>query len=97
MVVPHSELLQAAIILAQRICQSSPDSVQSTKKALALSQSHSYEDTVQSHALSLESKRVYNGSNIKVCRTSCDKSARRPLSAEPIAGGIEGVCRSKHA
>jgi len=65
MVVPHSELLPAVINLAQQICQNSPDSVQSTKKALLLSQSHSYEEAVQSHALSLESKRVYNGSNIK--------------------------------
>jgi enoyl-CoA hydratase/carnithine racemase len=70
MVVPHSMLLSAAIDLAQQINQNSPDSVQSTKKALILSQSHSYEGTVQSHALSLESKRVYNGSNIKVSRAS---------------------------
>jgi len=65
MVVPHSELIPACLRLARRINQNSPDSVQSTKHALVLSQSHSYEDTVQSHALSLESKRVYNGSNIK--------------------------------
>jgi enoyl-CoA hydratase/carnithine racemase len=70
MVVPHSELVPAAVEVARRINLNSPDSVQSTKKALVLSQSYGHEEVVQSHALSLESKRVYNGANIKVCYTN---------------------------
>lgn len=94
MVVPHSELLPAAVEVAKRINLNSPDSVQSTKKALVLSQSYGYEEVVQSHAQSLESKRVYNGANIKVYCTNCDMD-RRLLSAESIVGGIEGICRGR--
>lgn len=66
MVVPPSELIPAAIRVAQQINQNSPDSVQSTKRALLLAQSHGYESTVQAHTWSPESKRVYHGANIKV-------------------------------
>jgi enoyl-CoA hydratase/carnithine racemase len=64
-VVPPSDLLPAAIRVAQQITQNSPDAVQSTKRALQLSQSHGFEDTVQIHVSSDESKRVYTGANIK--------------------------------
>ena len=95
MVVPQSELLSTTLRLAQQICQNSPDSVQSTKHALVLSQSRSYEDTVQSHALSLESKRVYNGVNIKVCRAFCDANNGHLLTTELIVGRIKGICRGE--
>lgn len=66
-VVPQSEVLQTAIKMAQQLTMNSPDAVYSTKKALVLAQSHSYEDTVQTHTWSHETKQVYNGENIKVC------------------------------
>lgn len=66
MVVPPSDLLPTAIRIAQQITQNSPDAVQSTKNALQLSQSHGFEDTVEMHVWSHESKRVYTGANIKV-------------------------------
>jgi enoyl-CoA hydratase/carnithine racemase len=67
-VVPKSEVLSTAIEWARQICQNSPDAVQSTKKALMLSQQLAdVEDVVVTHMRSKEMLRVFKGQNIKVC------------------------------
>ena len=65
-VVPRSKVLSTAISLAQQITNNSPDSVQSSKVALLLSQKHNHQETFTAHNLSPESRRVYKGANIKV-------------------------------
>ncbi|KAK7458768.1 hypothetical protein VKT23_009773 [Stygiomarasmius scandens] len=64
-VVPPSELLSAALRLAQQINSNSPDAVQSTKLALLLSQNRTYEEALQKHMWTAENSRVYKGENIK--------------------------------
>jgi len=64
-VVPKAEVLPKAIQVARQIVQNSPDSVQSTKRALVLSQTHSFEGTVLTHNWSPETTRLYKGENIK--------------------------------
>ena len=66
-VVPKAEVLKTAIDWAQEITQNSPDSVQSTKRALVLSnQLGDVEDVVVAHTRSKEMLRVTGGENIKV-------------------------------
>jgi len=67
-VVPPSELLSAALHLAQQINGNSPDAVQSTKLALLLSQNRTYEEALQKHMWTPENSRVYKGENIKVSK-----------------------------
>jgi hypothetical protein len=64
-VVPRSEVIPKALEIARQITHNSPDSVQSSKRGLLLSQFHNHEETVLKHAWSTESKRVYKGENIK--------------------------------
>ncbi|KAF9235379.1 ClpP/crotonase-like domain-containing protein [Melanogaster broomeanus] len=64
-VVEQSEVLSAAFDVARQITSNSPDSVQSSKEGLILAQKHHFEDTVRTHSLSLVSKRLYGGTNIK--------------------------------
>ena len=69
-VVSKAEVLKTAIDWAREICQNSPDSVQSTKRALVLSnQLGDVEDVVVAHTRSKEMLRVYAGENIKVSDT----------------------------
>ena len=66
-VVPKSDVLKTALEWAKEIIQNSPDSVQSTKRALVLSnQLGDVEDVVVAHTRSKEMLRVYGGENIKV-------------------------------
>ncbi|KAG9086800.1 hypothetical protein FRC07_012984, partial [Ceratobasidium sp. 392] len=65
-VVPPSQVLSTAVGLAKEIVANSPDAVWSTKKALLEGQQHaSLEEAVVRHNLSEESKRVYEGDNIR--------------------------------
>lgn len=66
-VVPKAEVIPTAIEWARQLCENSPDSVQSTKKALVLAnQLADVEDVVVAHTRSKEMRRVYAGQNIKV-------------------------------
>lgn len=66
-VVPKSDVLKTAVEWAQEIVGNSPDSVQSTKRALMLSsQLGDVEDVVVAHTRSKEMLRVYASDNIKV-------------------------------
>lgn len=94
MVVSPSNLLSIAIKVAQQITLNSPDAVQSTKRALLLSQSHSFEDTVQMHVWSHESERVYAGANIKVRYTHLEDQSSLSLWSLKILGGTECICGS---
>lgn len=65
-VVPKGQALATAIEWAKEICSNSPDSVQSTKRALLLTnQEADVEDVVASHLRSPEGERHYMGENIK--------------------------------
>ncbi|KZT08589.1 ClpP/crotonase [Laetiporus sulphureus 93-53] len=65
-VVPKSEVLATALAWAEEICSNSPDSVQSTKRALLLANLHaSVEDVVVAHVRSQESIRQQTGKNIQ--------------------------------
>jgi enoyl-CoA hydratase/carnithine racemase len=65
-VVPPSQVLSTAINLAKEIVSNSPEAVWSTKKALLEGQRFaSLEEAVIQHNLSEESKRVYQGDNIR--------------------------------
>ncbi|OBZ79177.1 putative enoyl-CoA hydratase, mitochondrial [Grifola frondosa] len=65
-VVPKSEVLPTALAWAAEINQNSPDSVQSTKRALLLANRlGSVEDTVIAHVDSEESKRAFASANIQ--------------------------------
>ncbi|KZT72974.1 ClpP/crotonase [Daedalea quercina L-15889] len=65
-VVPKSELLSTALAWAAEITSSSPDSVQSTKRALMLTNQYAHvEDVVAAHVQSKESRRQFEGDNIK--------------------------------
>lgn len=73
-VVPKSELLATALAWAAEITSNSPDSVQSTKRALLLTKQLAHvEDVVAAHIQSQESKRHFAGENIKV--HSCLRSS----------------------
>lgn len=66
-VVPKTDVLKTAVEWAQEIVGNSPDSVQSTKRALMLSnQLGDVEDVVVAHTRSKEMLRVYGSDNIKV-------------------------------
>ena len=66
-VVPKTEVVKTALEWAKEITLNSPDSVQSTKRALVLSnQLADVEDVVVAHFRSKEMLRVYQGDNIKV-------------------------------
>ncbi|KAI0690750.1 enoyl-CoA hydratase/carnithine racemase [Cytidiella melzeri] len=65
-VVPKAEVLPTAINWAKQLCQNSPDAVQSTKRALLLSQQLAdVEDVVVAHTRSKETLRTYAGQNLK--------------------------------
>ncbi|PIL31483.1 hypothetical protein GSI_06185 [Ganoderma sinense ZZ0214-1] len=65
-VVPKGKVVSAALAWATEINQNSPDSVQSTKRALLLSNWHgNIEDAVVAHIGSLESKRAFVCENIQ--------------------------------
>ncbi|KAJ7170895.1 enoyl-CoA hydratase/carnithine racemase [Mycena crocata] len=64
-VVPPADVLPTALAFASQIVANSPDSVQSTKRGLLLSQSLSNEGTVAAHVRSPESVANYRGDNIK--------------------------------
>ncbi|EJF67139.1 enoyl-CoA hydratase/carnithine racemase [Dichomitus squalens LYAD-421 SS1] len=65
-VVPKDKVLSAALAWAHEINQNSPDSVQSTKRALLLANRHgSVEDAVIAHVGSAESKRAFTSENIQ--------------------------------
>ncbi len=67
-VVPEKDVLSTALNWAGEIVQnSSPDSVQSTKRALLLANQYgSVEDVVVAHIQSKESKRQFVSENIQV-------------------------------
>ncbi|QRV94526.1 enoyl-CoA hydratase/isomerase family protein [Ceratobasidium sp. AG-Ba] len=82
-VVPPSQVLSTAIMLAKEIIANSPDAVWSTKKALLEGQQHaSLEDAVIRHNMSEESKRVYQGDNIREGLLAF-KEKRKPKWANP--------------
>ncbi|GJE86230.1 enoyl-CoA hydratase/carnithine racemase [Phanerochaete sordida] len=65
-VVPKAEVVKTAVEWAQEIVGNSPDSVQSTKRALMLaSQLGDVEDVVVAHTRSKEMLRVYGSENLK--------------------------------
>lgn len=66
-VVPKSDVLKTAVEWAQEIVGNSPDSIQSTKRALMLSnQLGNVEDVVVAHTRSKEMLRAYASENLKV-------------------------------
>ncbi|KAI0031239.1 enoyl-CoA hydratase/carnithine racemase [Vararia minispora EC-137] len=59
-------LIETAVHYAKEITQNSPDAVQATKRGLILAaQNGNIERAVIDHSWSAESKRAYNGANIK--------------------------------
>ena len=65
-VVPKDQVVSTALAWAAEICQASPDSVQSTKRALLLNYKLSdVEDVVAAHIRSKESRRQFTGENIQ--------------------------------
>ncbi|KAJ7266913.1 enoyl-CoA hydratase/carnithine racemase [Mycena haematopus] len=64
-VVPTTDVLPTALDLASQIIANSPDSVQSTKKALLLAQKYSNEETVSVHVRAPETVGFMFGDNIK--------------------------------
>ncbi|KAI0783399.1 ClpP/crotonase [Abortiporus biennis] len=65
-VVPKSEVLKTALDWARQINENSPDSIQSTKRALLLNNQHaSVEDVVAAHLRSEEAKRAHDSDNMK--------------------------------
>ncbi|KAH9929737.1 enoyl-CoA hydratase/carnithine racemase [Fomitopsis serialis] len=65
-VVPKPELLPTALAWAAEITSNSPDSVQSTKRALLLTNQHAHvEDVVEAHVRSKEGKQQLAGDNMK--------------------------------
>ena len=69
-VVPKSDVMKTALEWAKEVTQNSPDSIQSTKRALVLSnQLGDVEDAVIAHHRSKEMLRVYASDNIKVSLT----------------------------
>ncbi|KAG2141069.1 ClpP/crotonase-like domain-containing protein [Suillus clintonianus] len=64
-VVEKSAVVPTALDIARQMTINSPDSVQSSKEGLILSQKHHFEDAVRTHSMSLVSKRLYHGANIK--------------------------------
>lgn len=64
-VVDKSAVVPTALDIARQMIMNSPDSVQSSKEGLVLSQKHHFEEAVQTHSMSLVSKRLYHGANIK--------------------------------
>ncbi|KIJ66574.1 hypothetical protein HYDPIDRAFT_109633 [Hydnomerulius pinastri MD-312] len=81
-VVGKSEVLPTALDVARQITSNSPDSVQSSKEGLLLAQKHHFEDAVQTHSLSLVSKRLYHGANIKEGLAAFSEK-RKPKWANP--------------
>lgn len=68
-VVPKAQVLATALEWAKQINLSSPDSIQSTKRALLLNkQKADVEEVVVAHMRSEESKRAYAGENMKASR-----------------------------
>lgn len=81
-VVPKTEVLSTALAWAVEITTNSPDSVQSTKRALLLTNKHAdVEDIVKAHARSKESVRHFTSENIKVGRHSRCVHCRRLTSS----------------
>lgn len=66
LVVEKSAVVPTALDIARQIAMNSPDSVQSSKEGLVLSQKHHFEQAVHTHSMSLVSKRLYHGANIRV-------------------------------
>jgi len=65
-VVDPASVLPTALSYARAVMSSSPDSVQSTKEGLLFSQLAHIEESVQMHALSAASRRLWRSRNIKV-------------------------------
>lgn len=67
-VVPKAQVLATALEWANQINLNSPDSIQSTKRALLLNKQKSgVEEVVAHHMRSKESRRAFAGENMKVC------------------------------
>jgi len=82
-VVPKAEVLRTALAWAAEIVSNSPDSVQSTKRALLLTNRHAnVEDVVLEHTRSKESKRHYSGENIKEGLKAFSEK-RKPIWTNP--------------
>jgi hypothetical protein len=99
LVVPSNEVLPAAIKMAQQIIENSPDSVQSTKRGLLLSNElASVEQIVQTHMWTEETNRVYKGQNIKVRIRSLPLVIvpDGPSAPTLLTGGTQGVYRGKY-
>ncbi|OJA08881.1 hypothetical protein AZE42_01729 [Rhizopogon vesiculosus] len=69
-VVEKSAVIPTALEIARQMINNSPDSVQSSKEGLLLSQKHHFEEAVQTQSLSFVSKRLYQGENIKARHVS---------------------------
>jgi hypothetical protein len=92
-VVAKDQVLPKALEVARQILQNSPDSVQSTKRALLLAKKHNHEDTVLTHAWSPESKRLYKGENIKVSALGSPTCRQRLICC--YLGRTKGICGGK--
>ncbi|PCH34085.1 enoyl-CoA hydratase/carnithine racemase [Wolfiporia cocos MD-104 SS10] len=82
-VVPASEVVSTAVAWAAEICTNSPDSVQSTKRAMLLTNQHgNVENVVGAHMRSKESVRLYLSKNIQEgLRAFTEK--RKPVWTNP--------------
>lgn len=90
-VVPPAKVVETALSYAKEIVSNSPDAVQSTKKALLLSQSYNHREAHRQHLKSKEGRRVYAGENIQVgilFSSDC-------LMSFATVGRIEGVWRGE--
>ncbi|KAL6304903.1 enoyl-CoA hydratase/carnithine racemase [Sparassis latifolia] len=82
-VVPRSELLRTALAWAAAINENSPDSVQSTKRALLEGNRHgSVEDAVVAHIRSKENVRLYDSYNMKEGLKAFSEK-RKPMWTNP--------------
>lgn len=95
-VVPPGQVLNVAIEWARRITENSPDAVASTKRAILFGKQYAgIEPSTIAHAWSIESKRVYEGENIKVGFCIKQRGMWLMLYRQPL-GRIAGVCGGEH-
>lgn len=79
-VVSHDELLSTAIQWAREITNNSPDAVTATKRSLLLArQFGNVEEATLAAATSSESRRTYEGDNIKVGTSHVQRRGRSRL------------------
>ncbi|KAH7103420.1 ClpP/crotonase [Auriculariales sp. MPI-PUGE-AT-0066] len=77
---PKGKAVEAAVDVARKICEASPDSVRSTKRALIMAKSDpGAESSFTAHTHSAEARAVYDGANIREGLAAFKESKRKPV------------------